>query len=130
MSSPGVPPSPGATLEELHQRIADLVEAVAARDTFIAVAAHELRNPMTPMMGHVDLLLSGLRAARYSPEQIEKRLERIRQVMSHYVKRAAVLLNVSRLNGGNLVLELAACDLSELVRNIMEDICRACPTRR
>jgi two-component system OmpR family sensor kinase len=92
---------------------------VAARDTFIAVAAHELRNPMTPMMGHVDLLLSGLRAAKYSPEQIEQRLERIRQVMSHYIKRAAVLLNVSRLNGGDLVLEPVACDLSGLVISVM-----------
>jgi two-component system OmpR family sensor kinase len=53
MSSLGASPSSGATLEELQQRIADLVEAVAARDTFIAVAAHELRNPMTPMIGEV-----------------------------------------------------------------------------
>ena len=72
MSSPGVPPSSGATQEELQQRIADLVEAVAARDTFIAVAAHELRNPMTPMMGHVDLLLSGLRGVEIRPSRADR----------------------------------------------------------
>jgi hypothetical protein len=81
MSSLGQSPPSGATQEEMQQRIAELVDAVAA---------HELRNPMTPMMGHVDLLLSGIRAAKYSPEQIEGRLERIRQVMGHYLKRAEV----------------------------------------
>lgn len=120
MSLPGAPPSSGATQEELEQRIADLAEAVAARDTFIAVAAHELRNPMTSMMGHVDLLLFGIRAGKYPPEQIERRLERIHQAMSHYVKRAAVLLNVSRITSGKLMLEPVSCDLSNLVKNIVE----------
>ena len=32
-----------AALEELRRQNAELIEAVAARDTFIAVAAHELR---------------------------------------------------------------------------------------
>lgn len=118
MSSSGTPPASGATPEELQRRIVELVEAVAARDTFIAIAAHELRNPMTPMMGHVDLLLRGVRAAKYSPEQIEQRLERIRHVMSHYVKRATVLLNVARITSGKLTLEPVACDLADLVRSV------------
>ena len=46
-SPDGGTPSRG-TLEELQQHNAELTAAVAARDTFIAVAAHELRNPMTP----------------------------------------------------------------------------------
>lgn len=118
MGSSGTLPASGATPEELQRRIADLVEAVAARDTFIAIAAHELRNPMTPMMGHVDLLLQGLRAGKYSPEQIAQRLERIRHVMSHYVKRATVLLNVARITSGKLMLEPVACDLADLVRSV------------
>jgi two-component system OmpR family sensor kinase len=108
-----------ATREELQQRIVELIEAIAARDTFIAVAAHELRNPMTPMMGHVDLLLSGMRAGKYSAEQIERRLERIRQVIDHYVKRAAVLLNVSRITSGKLTLEPIPCDLADLLKGIV-----------
>ena len=78
MRSPETPDggkSARRTLEELQQRNAELTAAVAARDTFIAVAAHELRNPMTPMIGQIDLLLRGLRAGRYT-QQIEQRLER------------------------------------------------------
>ncbi len=57
MSSPGDRPpevaigAQAAALEELRRQNAELIEAVAVRDTFIAVAAHELRNPMTPIVG-------------------------------------------------------------------------------
>ena len=108
------------TLEELQQRNAELMEAVAARDTFIAVAAHELRNPMTPILGQIDLLLNGLRSGRYSPTQIERRLERVQLVMNQYLKRAAVLLDVSRITSGQLRLEPSRFDLAVLVREIVE----------
>ena len=65
-----------ATVDNLNARIAELTEAVQARDTFIAVAAHELRNPMTPMIGHVELLLSWVKAGKILPEQVEQRLDR------------------------------------------------------
>ncbi len=118
MRSPEAPSPSGATLEELRHRNAELAEAIAARDAFIAVAAHELRNPMTPMMGQIDLLLSAVRGGKYSSEQIEHRLERIRQVMRHYVKRAEVLLNVSRVTSGSLRLEPVSCDLAQTTREI------------
>jgi two-component system, OmpR family, sensor kinase len=59
--------------EDTLERIAVLSEAIAARDTFIAVAAHELRNPMMPILGQIDLLISAVRAERCSLEQVEDR---------------------------------------------------------
>src|SRR5690348_2717997 len=112
-------------LEELQQRNAELRAAVAARDTFIAVAAHELRNPMTPMIGQIDLLLRGLRAGRYTPQQIEQRLERVRLVMNQYLKRAATLLDVSRITTGKLILAPTSFDLVDLVRETVETFAAA-----
>jgi signal transduction histidine kinase len=106
-------------LDDLRRRNAELAEAVAARDAFIAVAAHELRNPMTPMLGQVDLLLLGLRAGKHSPDQVERRVERIRQVMERYLKRATTLLDVSRITSGKLRLDPAPCDLAELAREVV-----------
>jgi two-component system, OmpR family, sensor kinase len=125
MKVPKARPSDGSdasrsALEELQQRNAELEAAVAARDTFIAVAAHELRNPMTPMIGQIDLLLNGLRVGRYPPQQIEQRLQRVQQVMNQYLKRAATLLDVSRITTGKLKLEPVPFDLSVLVREIVE----------
>lgn len=105
-------------LEELRRSNAILLDAIAARDSFIAVAAHELRNPMTPMMGQLERLLTAVKLRKLSPEQIEQRLEAIQQIMNHYAKRATVLLDVSRITAGKLHLELEQVDLGELVREI------------
>ena len=111
--------SPDPTLADLRRRNAELTETVAARDTFIAIAAHELRNPMTPMIGLVELLLSSVRAGKYSPRQVEERLDRLRRVMNHYVKRATALLDVSRLTSGQFTLEPGPCDLCDLLREVV-----------
>src|ERR1700712_6074226 len=44
-----------AELAELRQQVTQLRDAVRARDDFIAIAAHELRTPMTPIMGVAEL---------------------------------------------------------------------------
>ena len=40
--------------------------------------------------------------------------------MSHYIKRAAVLLNVSRITSGKLTLDYNFFDLADLIRNVVE----------
>jgi signal transduction histidine kinase len=102
-----------------------LAEAVAARDAFIAVAAHELRNPMTPMMGQIELLLSAVRAGKCPLEQVEQRLERIQHTIHRYVRRAEVLLNVSRLTSGQFQLDLERFDLGALLRDLAGEFAEA-----
>lgn len=114
-----------AHVEALERRIAALTEAVAARDTFIAVAAHELRNPMTPIIGQVDLLLARVRAGQCSPAQVEQRLERVQHSVRRYLKRAAILLDVSRLTSGKLQLEPEPFDLAVLLREVAEEFADA-----
>lgn len=55
---------------ELALENARLTEAIAARDAFIAVAAHELRNPMTPIVGRVSMLRRWVVAGRLEPDKI------------------------------------------------------------
>lgn len=111
--------------EDTLLRIAELSEAIAARDTFIAVAAHELRNPMMPILGQIDLLISAVRAERCSLEQVEERLNRIQQTVRQYMKRAVVLLDVSRITSGKFRLEPYPCDLSVMLRQIIEEFAAA-----
>lgn len=116
--APASAPSTGWSEEALQQRVADLTEAVAARDAFIAVAAHELRNPMTPILGQIELLLSAVRAGRCSPAQVEQRLERIEYAVRHYLQRATTLLNVSRITSGQFRLKLEPLDLARRLRDV------------
>ncbi len=125
------PPVPSATLAagaaqdathgELQRRIAELAAGVAARDAFMAVAAHELRNPMTPILGQVDLLLAAVKAGNCPPEQLEQRLGRIQHSVVRYVKRATVMLGVSRLTRGGFRPDLEAFDLSALLREAVAE---------
>jgi signal transduction histidine kinase len=99
-----------------HQRLVDeLRAAIAARDEFIAIAAHELRNPMTPIVGQVQLLLSRARREQGSPALLQG-LETLELAVDHYVRRATTLLEITRLNAEQVRLETSAFDLCELVR--------------
>jgi two-component system, OmpR family, sensor kinase len=108
---------------KLSRENAALREAVAARDTFLAVAAHELRNPMTPIRGRVQLLRRMLRKSAddaFMPK-LERGLEQVEWLIEQYVKRATTLLDVSRATTGKLHLDMVAVDLGALVRDIAQD---------
>jgi two-component system OmpR family sensor kinase len=115
----------GGEVEQLRHRIAELTAAVEARDIFIAIAAHELRNPMTPIIGQIDLLRSAIKASRCTPEQVDTKMERIQRSMRHFVTRAGILLDVSRINSGRLQLSLEPCDVATLLRDIAADFAGA-----
>jgi len=103
----------------LNEEIAALREAVSARDAFLAVAAHELRNPMTPIVGRVQQLRRLLRKPDFRPETLDKRLEQIEWLIAQYVKRASILLDVSRVTSGKFQLDPAPTNVSNLIREVV-----------
>src|SRR6195952_1090925 len=99
--------------------IEELREAVQARDEFVAIAAHELRNPMTPILMQVGLLLAAAKNPnRCRPEVMAPRLELLEMAVMEFVRRSTVLLDVSRIAAGNVRIEAAEVDLSALVRRV------------
>jgi two-component system OmpR family sensor kinase len=108
-------------LAELRQLIETLRGSVRARDDFIAIAAHELRNPMTPIVGVAELALIAARKEGKCPPRVIILLERLQRLVQDYVRRATKLLDVTRLESGNLKLEPAATatDVSQLVLSIV-----------
>lgn len=102
----------------LEARIAELEAELRARDDFLAIAAHELRNPMTPIRGRIELLLaSSRRTPEGVPKGIVQGLERLERLVETYIRRATVLLDVARINADNLALQHAEVDLSALVKH-------------
>ena len=112
--------SPQPTREAaLQARIAELEDELQARDDFLAIAAHELRNPMTPISARVELLLA---RARHMPELVSngivQGLERLEGLVDAYLRRTTILLEVSRIHSRNLRLRPTEVDLSALVRQV------------
>jgi two-component system, OmpR family, sensor kinase len=100
--------------------IEELREAVRARDEFVAIAAHELRNPMTPILMQVGLLLAAAKSPnRCRPEVITPRLELLEMAITEFVRRSTALLDVSRIAAGNVRIEVAEVNLSALIRGVV-----------
>jgi signal transduction histidine kinase len=111
---------------------AELIEAKAqlrARDEFLAVAAHELRNPMTPIAAWVELLMTqARRRPGQIPSEMLRGLERLEYLVDAYIRRATTLLDVSRISTGHLQLSPGKIDLSSLVRETMSAMIPAAQT--
>jgi signal transduction histidine kinase len=76
MADSGSSRDEGANEADKDRRIEELREAVRARDEFVAIAAHELRNPMMPMLMQGSRLLGATKdPRRCRPELIGPRME-------------------------------------------------------
>ena len=88
------------------------------RDQFIANAAHELRTPMTTLVGFVEMLTHGRSAMP------EDRLQQIYDAMGRSGERLTVLisnlLDLSRLQQGDLNTENAIVDVKDVVDAALE----------
>jgi signal transduction histidine kinase len=101
---------------QLQAEIARLEAEVVARDNLLAVAAHELRNPMHAILLLVTAALAIAR--RDQARELTSKLERIRHVVDKYVKRATLLLDSVRMDSGAWAADRNEFDLSEVVREI------------
>jgi signal transduction histidine kinase len=105
---------------ELLERNRQLREAIASRDEFLSVAAHELKTPITSLRGFAQLLLRSLQGKRdIPPERLEAALDAIeRQTgkLNHLVSR---LLDSAQIEAGKLRIEPVSIDLVTLVRTVI-----------
>jgi signal transduction histidine kinase len=98
-----MPPAKGPTVREtaLAARVAELEAELRARDDFLAIAAHELRNPMTPISARLELLLARARHMSGSiPAGLVHGLELLEELVNAYLRRATTLLEVARASSG------------------------------
>jgi len=120
-SGPQVKPTLDPSSDLIDERdtlIERLREAVAARDDFLAVAAHELRSPLTAIQARIELLRRAERKGDH--QQIAAQLEPLASVLEQFMKRTELLLNTAQLNAGKLQLELSRFDLSRMVTEVLD----------
>ncbi len=96
---------------QLRQRLDELAQADRQKNEFLAMLAHELRNPLAPMRNALYLL--------NSPKSDDLMRERARQIMDrqmqHLVRLVDDLLDVSRIVRGMVELRRHVIDLREAV---------------
>ena len=116
-----MPPSKGPRVREaaLAARVSELEAELRARDDFLAMAAHELRNPMTPISARLELLLARARDVSAGvPAGLVHGLELLEGLVNAYLRRATTLLEVARVSSGRVNLQAVEIDLSAVVRQV------------
>lgn len=102
--------------ENLRKLAADLSNVNRRQSRFLATLAHELRNPLAPIVNALELL-------RRKPDD-RAVAERMRSMMSRQVKHLARLvddlLDIARVNNDKLELSLDVVDLRDIVRMTAE----------
>ncbi len=89
-----------------------------AKDKFLAMLGHELRNPLAAISGAVAVLTRGDK----NTQDASLYLGIIRRQNRHLVHIIDDLLDMSRLIAGKIVLEKHAVDLAECVRNCVDGL--------
>src|SRR5688572_12518084 len=95
-----------AALEETARRITD----------FIAVLAHELRNPLAPIRNAAAILKS----AKLGPAEIEMARQTIDRQSTQLARIVDDLLDINRITRGTLTLQSSRQDVRELIARAVE----------
>ena len=95
---------------------AKLERADKAKDEFLAMLAHELRNPLGPIR-NASVILGRVGQSNPSIQKVSEMIDRQSGFMAHLLDG---LLDVSRITRGRITLDRAVLDASELARNALE----------
>ena len=93
-------------------------EALQARDEFLSVASHELRTPLTALQLQLQSLQRIVARENVDPRVADKLGPAARQVVK-LGRLVDGVLDVSRIVGGRLQLELAPTDLADTIIDVV-----------
>src|SRR5213596_273557 len=97
----------------------ELIAANAAKDQFLALLSHELRNPLSPVIA----MVGELEATTPRSPKLREALDVIRRNVELEARLIDDLLDVTRIAKGKLQLSFEVVDVHEILRRAYE-ICR------
>jgi len=93
-------------------------EANRLKDEFLAIVSHELRAPLTAMLGWVTLV----RGKRLNKENKDRALETVERNARTQKKLVEDLLDVSSIVTGNFSLNIEPTDLPSVIESAIESV--------
>ncbi len=106
--------------ETLRRSEAELQKASRAKDEFLATLSHELRTPMTAILGWSKLMADDLgeETRNIAVDAIQKSSKAQAQLIDD-------LLDVSRITAGKMRIEVRAIDLAPIIRGAVDAVAPA-----
>ncbi len=125
-AAPAFDPKDVALAEELAERAAnaldnallvrDIQEADRHKNEFLAMLAHELRNPLAPIKNAAEVM----RMPNLEPQHLTWARNLIERQVTHLVRLVDDLLDVSRITRGKIRLETRAENAADIVASAVE----------
>lgn len=105
-----------ALFTEIRDQSRRLAEASKHKSQFLANMSHELRTPLNAILGYTELMLDNLYGE--TPDKMRKVLDRVQQNGKHLLDLINDVLDLSKIEAGQLTLSLNDYSLNEVVRNV------------
>jgi signal transduction histidine kinase len=109
-----------STCEELQQLYRSLEEASRHKSQFLANMSHELRTPLNAILGFSELLLDGIYGE--PSEKMRSAIKRIQRNGRHLLGLINDVLDLSKIEAGQLRLSLADYSVEELVKGVYTSV--------
>lgn len=103
-------------ISERNRAAAYLAQEDRNKDEFLAMLAHELRNPLTPIKSAAQLL----RMEKVDHAIVSRAQEIIERQADHMIRLVDDLLDISRLQSGKVRLQRENVDLEKIVSNAID----------
>lgn len=97
-------------------------EAVQIRDVFLSIASHELKTPLTSLIGNAQLLERRLTRENTLSERDARSLRVIISQGSRLNKMISALLDITSLQTGQLRIDQTPVDVGRLVQRLVDEV--------
>jgi signal transduction histidine kinase len=105
------------TSEELGRLYRQLEEASRHKSEFLANTSHELRTPLNAILGYTELIQDNIYGE--VPEKIREILERVQSNGRHLLGLINDVLDLSKIEAGQLTLSISDYSLKEVVHTVV-----------
>lgn len=101
----------------------ELKEAIRARDEFLSVASHELKTPLSSLLLQSQSMSRNIQLGKKEslmPEKLSKFSQTIDQQIQRLVRLVDDMLDISRIQSGNLAIHKEKFDFREVIDQVDE----------
>ncbi|MFA6587849.1 MAG: ATP-binding protein [Patescibacteria group bacterium] len=109
-------------LEETNGQLAEanvhLKELDQAKSEFVSIASHQLRTPMTGIMGYLSMLMEG-DYGKLTPD-LKKIIESLLDASQRMIRLINLFLDVSKIESGKLILDKRPMQLEDMINKELQ----------
>jgi signal transduction histidine kinase len=106
--------------DEIQDKSRQLAEASKHKSQFLANMSHELRTPMNAILGYTELILDNIYGE--PTEKMRGVLTRVQSNGKHLLGLINDVLDLSKIEAGQLTLSLADYSVKDIVHNVFSSV--------